>query len=171
MKNIQVLPTSIEKIDRKTQVIWLTKENQLLHTHSSSHDLIPQNIYITSKEKIKEGDWCINIYRNKNEIFKNINLESTEFVKKIILTTNQDLIKDGVQAIDDEFLEWFVKNPSCEEIKINYGQEPCINCDWNHDMCPHAEECLKNIYKIIIPKEEPKLKMSITRSKKKQNDT
>lgn len=32
----------------------------------------------------------------------------TEFgYKKIILTTDQDLIKDGVQAIDDEFLEWF----------------------------------------------------------------
>ena len=38
--------------------------------------------------------------------------------KKIILTTDQDLIADGVQAIDDEFLEWFVKNPSCENIPI-----------------------------------------------------
>jgi hypothetical protein len=38
-------------------------------------------------------------------------------VCKIILTTDQDLIKDGVQAIDDEFLEWFVKNPSCEEVE------------------------------------------------------
>ena len=28
------------------------------------------------------------------------------------------LIKDGVQAIDDEFLEWFVKNPNCEEIEV-----------------------------------------------------
>ena len=38
--------------------------------------------------------------------------------KKIIITTDQDLIKDGVQAIDDEFLEWFVKNPSCESVDI-----------------------------------------------------
>jgi hypothetical protein len=30
--------------------------------------------------------------------------------KKIILTTDLDLIKDGVQSIDNEFLEWFVKN-------------------------------------------------------------
>ena len=38
--------------------------------------------------------------------------------KKIILTTDQDLIKDGVQAIDDDFLEWFVKNPSCEVVDV-----------------------------------------------------
>ncbi len=42
----------------------------------------------------------------------------TKKFKKIILTTDQDLIKDGVQAIDDEFLEWFVKNPSCEYVPI-----------------------------------------------------
>jgi hypothetical protein len=41
--------------------------------------------------------------------------------KKIILTTDQDLIKDGVQAIDDEFLEWFTNNPSCEEVEVGYG--------------------------------------------------
>jgi hypothetical protein len=40
---------------------------------------------------------------------------------KIILTTDQELIKDGVQVIDDEFLKWFVKNPSCEDIEISYG--------------------------------------------------
>jgi hypothetical protein len=43
---------------------------------------------------------------------------------KIILTTDQDLIKDGVQAIDDEFLEWFVNNTSCEEVEIKTIIEP-----------------------------------------------
>ena len=28
----------------------------------------------------------------------------------------------------------------------------CLNCEWNHDMCPHADECLKNTY----PKEDDK---------------
>jgi hypothetical protein len=59
--------------------------------------------------------------------------------KKIILTTDQDLIKDGVQAIDDEFLEWFVKNPSCEFVEIN--------------KYAYAKPNFGN-YKIIIPKEE-----------------
>jgi hypothetical protein len=45
------------------------------------------------------------IHKNKN-------------IKKIILTTDQDLIENGVQAIEDEFLEWFVKNPTCEYAPI-----------------------------------------------------
>ena len=38
--------------------------------------------------------------------------------KKIILTTDIDLIKDGVQAIDNKFLEWFINNSNCEEIEV-----------------------------------------------------
>jgi hypothetical protein len=49
------------------------------------------------------------------DILKNRN---GQYAYKVILTTNKLLIKDGVQAIDDEFLEWFVKNPSCEEVEI-----------------------------------------------------
>jgi hypothetical protein len=56
-------------------------------------------------------------------------------LKKIILTTDQDLIKDGVQAIDNKFLEWFIKNPSCEMVEVQ---------DW------------VNYYKIFIPQEEAK---------------
>ncbi len=40
-------------------------------------------------------------------------------LKKIILTTDQELIANGVQAIDDGFLKWFVKNPSCEMVEIS----------------------------------------------------
>jgi hypothetical protein len=60
--------------------------------------------------------------------------------KKIILTTDQDLIKDGVQAIPDEFLEWFVKNPSCEEVEVEK--------DYNYGNLEHFD------YKIIIPKDK-----------------
>jgi hypothetical protein len=55
----------------------------------------------------------------------------------IILTTDQDLIKDGVQPIDDDFLNWLVKNPSCEEVEVRK-----IGKEW--------------IYNAEIPKEEPK---------------
>ena len=100
-----------------------------------------QHIYITSNEEIKEGDWVFNfeyIYIVQYDSKKH---DSKFWYKKIILTTDQDLIKDGVQAIDDEFLEWFVKNPSCEEVEIEkYGYMPEEPYD----------------YKIIIPKEEPK---------------
>jgi hypothetical protein len=40
--------------------------------------------------------------------------------KKIILTTDQDLIAEGIQPIDDTFLQWFVNNSSCEFVDVRY---------------------------------------------------
>tara|TARA_R110000782_G_scaffold144871_1_gene237674 strand:- start:6893 stop:7966 length:1074 start_codon:yes stop_codon:yes gene_type:complete len=108
-----------------------------------------QNIYITSDEDIKEGNW---IYlKGLNKIIHCINiidgLLEAQKGKKIILTTDQELIKDGVQAIDDKFLDWFVKNPSCDkvEIKTRGGR-------YSYDIGGNVWIPLN--YKIIIPKEE-----------------
>ena len=112
--------------------------------------VLKENIHITSDEEIKEGDWSYNI--EQNIVAKCIHIEglSNGYYKgkKIILTTDQDLIKDGVQAIDDEFLEWFVKNPSCEEVETVF----------NNRGISGVEKILKTFgeYEIIIPKEEPK---------------
>jgi hypothetical protein len=122
--------------------------------------ILQENIYITSDEEIKEGDWYISIL--ENEVYKatketqNImsvaNLVgSTSYKKthfKIILTTDQDLIEDGVQAIDDDFLEWFVKNPSCEEVEVEKLEGRYVDYSGN----VHSPIN----YKIIIPKEETK---------------
>ena len=110
-----------------------------------------QNIYITSDEEIKKGDWVIQInFENTNTQsiqcitefqVKIANDKNGSFTKnKVILTTDQDLIADGVQPIDDEFLESFVKNPSCEFVEI-------VKC----------RGYLHLSYMIIIPQEEPKL--------------
>lgn len=79
-------------------------------------------------------------------------LRSDNKPKKIILTTDVDLIKNGVQEIDDEFLEWFVKNPSCENVNI---EKICNNCgdrDCIHAIC-HSQitKAKGDTYKIIIP--------------------
>jgi hypothetical protein len=91
------------------------------------------NIYITSDEEIKEGDWCYYENGDLKGIHKVVNGQrpKTMILKKIILTTdNKDLIKDGVQAIDDTFLEWFVKNPSCEWVEVRkIGEEWIYNAD------------------------------------------
>jgi hypothetical protein len=101
-----------------------------------------RNIYITSDEEIKEGDYGYDIVHNfVVKIIKE--LIGNYLYKKIILTTDQDLIKDGVQAIDDEFLEFIVKNPSCESIEVESG------------LFFYAEGEDRR-YKITIPKEEPK---------------
>jgi hypothetical protein len=72
------------------------------------------HIYITSDEVIKEDDWGLS---KLNEVILFGRSYNEKFYKKIILTTDQDLIKDGVRAIGDDFLEWFVKNSDCESIK------------------------------------------------------
>ena len=146
MKNIHVLPTNQKsRLGR-----FIDTNNLFLRTT----DDIPRgeniNIYITSEEEIKDC-WFLNTLSNEIGFTKgSIGIQKN--AKKIILTTDQDLIKDGVQAIDDEFLEWFVKNPSCEFVKTDlvpvneFGSEITVN-SYGLD---------KFKYKIIIPQEQPK---------------
>ena len=76
---------------------------------------IQDELYIIdNNEKVTQnGIWAKCSFTG--DILKNRN---GQYAYKVILTTNKLLIKDGVQAIDDEFLEWFVKNPSCEEVEV-----------------------------------------------------
>jgi hypothetical protein len=128
-------------------------------------DIVFQHIYITSDEEIKEGDWCYQVELNDGKVDKcydvtlyhtwtNNGVDKTRKFKKIILTTDPDLIQEGVQEIDDEFLEWFVKNPSCEFVEVKSF------CKYG-DNCPsqgaYDKQSLCDIgYKIVIPQEEPK---------------
>ena len=134
MKNIHVIPTpnssrlvkqKYDTIDRLCLADMATKRAEYKRF----------NIYITSDELIKDGYY---LDLTHNIIMKSIFYNSSDKnCKKIILTTDKSL--DGVQAIDDEFLEWFVKNPSCEEVKTQ------LKLPW---------ESSKDEYEIIIPKEE-----------------
>jgi hypothetical protein len=134
MKNIHILPT-----DKPSRLVKI-KDNLFYTTTENIPGGVYQHIYITSDEKIKEGDWLY--HRASNKLFKYDGQGLCVEVEKIILTTDQELIKDGVQTIDDEFLEWFVKNPSCEEIDV----KPMLS---NNGRVFYG-------YKIIIPSEEPK---------------
>ena len=144
------------------------------------------NVYITSDEEIKEGDvvkipcgvgkvkelfWKfgndnpsyivedIFIYKlryGQKEGELQINSFRYEDVKKIILTTDSKLIKDGVQEINDEFLEWFVKNSSCEQISV---EEVYFHGSGYYKASELSEQekekySFMKKYKIIIPKEE-----------------
>ena len=150
MKNVHLIPT-----DKPSKLYYWEGKLRLgnLTTAPKNLGISNQHIYITSDEEIKEGDWYLNIeekngiknpfygklYKANESIYK-VSLDYlVDNLKKIILTTDQDLIDDGVQAIDDEFLEWFVKNPSCEEVETEF-----------------FAKFHNNLYKIIIPKEEPK---------------
>lgn len=165
MKNIHILPT-----DKPSRLFIDVDDNKLKITIPiGGEHMMNQNIYITNDEIIKYGDYRYSLIQN-NIVFVTgftlkVNKEywklNNHTHKKIILTTDQNLIKDGVQAIDDEFLEWFVKNLSCEVVKIE-KENICARCYcYDPDDCWSAKECSdgkfnKIKYKIIIPKEEPK---------------
>jgi hypothetical protein len=158
MKNIHIIPTPNQSRLQKN------KHNKLFLSMEvkSYSDCTNQNIHITNNEKIKEGDWyLVELFKITGESdgfhiekctklddvwcnnFDVISTRHKDNCKKIILTTDQELIQDGVQPIDDEFLEWFVKNPSCEQIEVERWVMRVLGV-WSHP------------YKIIIPKEEPK---------------
>ncbi len=142
MKNLWVIPT-----DNPSR-LW---KNYLLQDKLElCKEVLPfstaQHIYIISDEETKDGEWVMSLYTDTPQKISKSDFLDEEYYKKIIITTDQDLIKDGVQAIDDEFLEWFVKNPSCEEIEVK-----------PYHILYHLMSKTPLIgYRIIIPKEEPK---------------
>jgi hypothetical protein len=147
MKNIHILPT-----DKPTRLF--TSDSELtLAGYPKTTFKTGKNIYITNDEKPKLNDWFLDtidkvVFKVTYEDILTTQLDGLPSnFKKIILTTDQDLIKDGVQAIDDDFLEWFVKNPSCEFVEVELKDGWCLE---------KAKTIPNSFYKIIIPKEEPK---------------
>ena len=156
MKNLHVLTTENQSRLRYNTItkIWELNEFPKYHTDIKS----THNIYITSEEEIKEGDWYLdtsmkssNFAVNKcdSERLETVAKQFKNLFKKIILTTDQKLTDGNVQPIPDEFLEWFVKNSSCEEIEIKH-----IIKEYVDDQDAYGYDV--NYYIIITPKEESK---------------
>jgi len=167
MKNIHVLPTDnyapLVHSTNKYGGYFKSEHYSPMKEMGDSY----QHIYITSDEEIKDNDWVycpvlkkpVFICLDSILMFKNLGYDSNgnskykkEWLKKIILTTDSDLIKDGVQAIDDEFLDWFVKNSSCEWVETKLIEE--IPSGFTFGMFGNDEPPTELVYKIIIPKEE-----------------
>jgi hypothetical protein len=143
MKNIHVLPT-----DKPSRLHLGNSGLVLCDLNFGKNTINGQHIYITSDEEIKDRNWVYNIvsktkFKASKQLIGLINNPNVTLTtnKKIILTTDPDLIKDDVQAIDDEFLEWFVKNPSCEFVEVQKWAS-LAECGYS--------------YHITIPQEEPK---------------
>ncbi len=142
MENIYLITTE------KPSLLYLnTKSNQLCRSYSVTSQggwVSNRHIYITSEEEVKDGCYVIEDYGgvvygpvDKESIIKN--------PKKIILTTDPDLITDGVQEIPEEFLEYLVKNPSCEWVEVDHERVL-----WEDGRITHYK------YKIIIPQDQTK---------------
>jgi hypothetical protein len=152
MRNIFVLPTDKPSsgyiLGKCIKELSDVKIGQLVRTHYmmfSNEYFQPQNIYITNTEEIKDSeiDTKVCIFKSDNGMITCLSGKGYGRVKtigkyyEIILTDNEDLIKDGIPEISEDFLQWFVKNSDCERVEIRK-----IGEEW--------------IYNPDVPKEEPK---------------
>ena len=152
MKNIHIISTD------KPSRLYKTGNFLLLDSKSMPNntlETINQNIYITSDGEIKDGDWFLpkgHITPHKLKGFNKINgvLESYNGLcydiskcKKIILTTDQDLISNGIEQISEDVLLKIVEHvnsgkniesfdecyakPKQEQDKKMYSEEEVYN--------------------------------------------
>jgi len=159
MKNIHLIPTdeSLKKrgdlVQDKFGTIHIFTINDGEEYGKTTTKL---HLYITSSEEIKEGDWAL-MFDDFGNLFlcdkpqQYLGIEKghhlNKGLRKIILTTDPTLIDDGVQEIDDTFLEWFVENPTCEFVEVE--------ADWILESnVPNGYTTL--FYNITIPQEESK---------------
>jgi hypothetical protein len=121
MKNIHLIPTNEPSKLVKLSMFGLTK----LH---SCENILPiqdeeqyQNLYITNEEYLKDDEHCISfgsdICKGQLDTFCS-GVKYSRKPLKIVLTTDLKLIADGIQKIDDTFLERFCKHSGCESIKV-----------------------------------------------------
>lgn len=93
MKNVHLIPTTPN--DETAKGIWIKETRDWC------------NIYITNNEEIKEGNWYYLPKENKiTKCPKTLKLHSVtpEWTQKIILTTDQDLIANGIEQISEDTL-------------------------------------------------------------------
>jgi len=95
MRNIHLLPT--EKPSR------IFEFGNLYHLQKYTQENFRSfTLYIISTEKIKEDDWIIDL--DTDDVYKFDKRGGLPRCRKIILTTDQDLISDGIEQISENAL-------------------------------------------------------------------
>lgn len=143
MKNIHLIPT--DKPSRLYLIKDKLKLSPLKFTNDEEVGWLTQHAYITSEnEDINENDYIITKDGRLVQVSYLLS-KDLDGASKVVIASDPDLIADGIQSIDDKFLEWFMKNPSCESVEVKKGFAD--GTAWGYNFLD---------YKIIIPEEEPK---------------
>ena len=121
--------------------------------------VINQNIYITSNSKFVRDEYItdgIEVMKATPKLVDAQGLVDRRDWKKILMTTDPELIKDGVHPIGEDFLKWFVENPTCVKVEVVYGLfNPMGRQVDPNDLGQNHSKCVWK-YKIITTKEEQK---------------
>ena len=105
-----MLPTNKPTVKGNILLSERTNSIELSYMEGDTKWLKPQHLYITSTEKIKESDWCINTGGNINHSFPfrvTKDVLNNTFIKKIIATTDSELqyLQDKTKCIADLIIE------------------------------------------------------------------
>lgn len=79
------------------------------------------DIYITNDEKFVRNEWItdgIEVIEATPKLVNSQGLVNRRDWRKIVLTTDRDLIEDGVNVIGDTFIEWFRNNQDCTFVDV-----------------------------------------------------
>jgi hypothetical protein len=110
-----------------------------------------RNIYITNNDYIGFSYYLDGDLVRKGVIDDKDYWAVRKDYKKIILTNDPDLIKDGVQEISDDFLLGFIKKPDSE-----YANTSSMCLDESQCKCDRVDSICKKIhYTAEIVEEEP----------------
>ena len=156
MKNIFLIPT-----DKPSRLYYHSDLKHLVLTNKTMlrEFVINQNIYITSNCKFVRDEYItdgIEVMKATPKLVDAQGLVDRRDWKKILMTTDPELIKDGVHPIGEDFLQWFVKNPTCIKVEVVYGLfNPMGRQVDPNDLGQNHSKCVWK-YKIITTKEEQK---------------
>jgi hypothetical protein len=142
MRNIFVLPTDKpSRLHNKNGELGNYPSTKLYIEDFKGNQYNSFHIYITSDEEIAGLEHNIWVIKGERILLwqNTMALVSNNKPRKIILTTDPDLIKDGVQEISENFLQWFLKNKACEYVEVK-----------------KVEHLTNKPYRVTIPEEEPK---------------
>ena len=115
------------------------------------------DMHITNDEKIKTNDWCLSLCDDESfgDIYqcKDIHLIDEED-KKIIMTTDPKIIKDGVQEISMEVLEWYAKNPTHDFVKIEEEFQQGTSVQVGDGIFKYVPSKTPIIYNVVLATEK-----------------
>lgn len=158
MAKIVLVPT-----DEASKLHYFSGNKEGLYLYKEDN-VIPRNpycknqlVYIISDDSIRENDWCIDM--NK-EVFQHlIHFPISIGQRKIIMTTDAKLIANGVQKIDNSFLEWYILNPTRSDIEVNLVKY--INSSFPRDYYEKFKIAIPNNISLIHDINEDNKQMNV----------
>ena len=160
MKNIFLIPTPKEsRLWRYLDSNKLRFDNISTPNSNECTKCSNEYVYITSDSKFVRDEYItdgIEVMKATPKLVDAQGLVDRRDWKKILMTTDPELIKDGVHPIGEDFLKWFVENPTCIKVEVVYGLfNPMGRQVDPNDLGQNHSKCVWK-YKIITTKEEPK---------------